>query len=126
MATNDTVLIDGVIDDILKSQGAVVNSDSIGKTFEFFAVQQILKNYALNDEDIELCRTDGKADSGFDYILLLVDGQLVKDAEVFHFPKKNTEMEIYVITSKHADSFKAQPLESISSGVDDFFDFTFN
>lgn len=124
MATNDTVLIDGVIDDILKSQGAVVNSDSIGKTFEFFAVQQILKNYALNDEDIELCRTDGKADSGFDYILLLVDGQLVKDAEVFHFPKKNTEMEIYVITSKHADSFKAQPLESISSGVDDFFDFT--
>ena len=124
MATNDTVLVDGIIDDILKAQGAVINPDLMGKTFESFAVQQILKKYALNDEDIELCCTDGKADSGFDYILLLVDGQLVKDAEMFHFPKKNPEMEIYVITSKHAESFKAQPLESISSGVDDFFDFT--
>ena len=124
MATNDSVLVDGIIDDILKSQGAATNPELKGKVFESFAVQQILKKYALNDDDIDSCCTDGKADSGFDYIFLFVDGQLVKDAETFHFPKKNPEMEIYVITSKHADSFRAQPLESISSGVDDFFDFT--
>ena len=124
MAKNDTILIDCIIDDILESQGAEKNSTAIGKTFEVFAVQQILKKYALSDDDIESCCTDDKADSGFDYIFLFVNDYLVKDARSYDFPNKNAEMEIYVITSKHKDSFIAGPLESISSGVDAFFDLT--
>ena len=79
MAKNDTILIDCIIDDILESQGAEKNSTAIGKTFEVFAVQQILKKYALSDDDIESCCTDDKADSGFDYIFLFVNDCLVKD-----------------------------------------------
>lgn len=124
MAKNDTLLIDCIIDDRLASQGAIKNPVTIGKTFELFAVQQILKKYALSDEDIESCCTDDKADSGFDYIFLFVNDYLVKDARSYDFPNKNAEMEIYVITSKHKDSFIAGPLESISSGADAFFDLT--
>lgn len=124
MAKNDTVLIDCIIDDRLESQGALKNATTIGKTFELFAVQQILKKYALSDDDIESCSTDDKADSGFDYIFLFVNDCLVKDARSYDFPNKNAEMEIYVITSKHKDSFIADPLESISSGADAFFDLT--
>ena len=49
MAKNDVLLLDGIIDDRISSR---TPSDDRGEAFEFFAFEQILKDYDLSPKDI--------------------------------------------------------------------------
>lgn len=43
MATNDTILIDGILDDIISSNGMDDTNENRGKAFEDFAISELLK-----------------------------------------------------------------------------------
>ena len=44
MATNDTILIDGILDDIISSNGMDDTNENRGKAFEDFAISELQRH----------------------------------------------------------------------------------
>ena len=63
MATNDTILIDGILDDIISSNGMDDTNENRGKAFEDFAISELLKNYDLTRDQIIDGLVDGSDDA---------------------------------------------------------------
>lgn len=120
MAKNDLILIDS----ILEEQKKLVNKDSysIGIFFEQFCCNEILKNMDLSSDEIESGIIDGKDDGGIDCFYIFVNGHLLTDLDNFIAPKTDVSMEIYIITSKHHDTFAQQTINNQFSTINEIFD----
>ena len=70
MATNDTILIDGILDDIISSNGMDDTNENRGKAFEDFAISELLKNYDLTRDQIIDGLVDGSDDGGISYRII--------------------------------------------------------
>ena len=102
MAKNDLVLLDSIIDEYIQNKRP---SENCGEVFEFFATEQILKNYAFSEQQILSGSVDGRNDGGIDEFFVLVNGHLAEGIPEEFWPKSNSELEVYIITCKHDDSF---------------------
>ncbi len=118
MATNDLIILDKVIDDMYKE---TLEKPSIGEFFERFCNEQILKNYDLSSEEIDSGITDGCNDGGIDAIYIFANGGLLKDREDLEFLKKDSSLEVFIITSKHDNSFEQAVINSEYSTISEFF-----
>jgi len=108
MAKNDTLLLDGIIDDRVSEK---LPSDRRDEVFEYLAFEQILKNYDLSTEEILSGNVDGGDDGGIDGIYIFINGHLLAAPESFTWPKTGAELDIWVITCKHRNTFKQAPVE---------------
>lgn len=123
MATNDTILIDGILDDIISSNGMDDTNENRGKAFEDFAISELLKNYDLTRDQIIDGLVDGSDDGGIDGLYFFVNGNYVADKSAI-LPRTNAHLEIYVLTCKHHDTYELNPLESLDSSLSELFDMT--
>jgi len=65
---------------------------------------------------------DGKNDGGIDGFFILVNGHLLMDPESFSWPKSGAQLEVWVITCKHGETFKQAPLDNIAASISELFD----
>jgi len=100
------LIIDGIIDERL---GEDRNSRARGKAFEKFAVEQIIKDYYITNDNIVDSMLDGRDDGGMDYAFIFINGNILSDPSKFHWPNSNIELETIIITCKHQDTFKQSP-----------------
>jgi hypothetical protein len=121
MAKNDVVLLDSIL-----KQKSVEQHVDIGEIFEKFVLEQILKNYDLSNEEIAFGWTDGSLDGGIDGFYVLVNGLLVTDASDFSWPRTGAEIEVYLITCKHRDTFQQTSLDAMLASLQEIFDLTRN
>ena len=119
MAINDTVLIDGILDQ--RVADGMPSADR-SEVFEYFGFEQRLKNYDLSSEEIEGCWIDGRADGGIDGIFLFINGRLLLDPGNFAWPRSNAMIELWIITCKHHETFKQAPVESLVATVHELLD----
>ena len=118
MAKNDVILLDGILDERKASETL-----DRGELFELFAFEQILKSFDLTREEIEVGWVDGENDGGIDGFFTFINGILVqKDTKIF--PKKGGELEIWIISCKHKDSFRQDPLNTIFPTIEELLNFT--
>lgn len=117
MATNDRILIDRII-------SKLDIDNNIGETFENFAIEQILKEYDLSEEELYSGIVDGGNDGGIDGIFYFINSRLVYDIDKTDFPKTGVNFSVYIITCKHESSFKMVPINNMSTTLDEFFDLT--
>jgi hypothetical protein len=96
-------LIDGILDERINLK---LPSEKRDEVFEFFAIEQILKDANLSVDDIKFGSVDGRNDGGIDGLYIFVNGHLLKDPDTFLWPKSNAELDVYIITCKHQDTFK--------------------
>lgn len=122
MPNNDILLIDGIIDDLLITQNLPDKNENRGKVFECFAIGAYLKNYDLNDKELNNGIVDGQNDGGIDGFYIFLNGNPVLDASDYTWPKRNAELEVYIITCKHHDTYELGPLESLDSTLSEVFD----
>ena len=120
MAINDLILLDKIIDDKFNES---VKKISMGEFFENFCNEQILKNYDLSLEEIEDGITDGSNDGGIDAIYIFANGGLLKDSDDLEYLKKESSLEIVIITSKHDNSFEQAVINSEYTTISEFFNF---
>ncbi|GKW27523.1 AIPR family protein [Pectobacterium brasiliense] len=120
MARNDTILLDGIIED---RAGKVTSSSDRGEIFEKFSFEQILKEFDLDNDELNSGWVDGGHDGGIDGFYLFLNGHLIQDFDDVLWPKKNAELIIYIITCKHHDTYKQAVLESLISTINELFDF---
>ena len=77
MATNDTILIDGILDNIISSYNMENTPENRGKAFEDFAISELLKNYDLTHDQILDGLVDGGDDGGIDGLYFFVNGNYI-------------------------------------------------
>lgn len=123
MATNDTILIDGILDNIISSYNMENTPENRGKAFEDFAISELLKNYDLTHDQILDGLVDGGDDGGIDGLYFFVNGNYIADKSTI-LPRTNAHLEIYVLTCKHHDTYELNPLESVDSSLSEPFDMT--
>ncbi len=118
MAKNDIVILNSLIDDRVASLAPSSKRDEV---FEFFAAEQILKDLNLSTEQISKCSVDGRNDGGIDYVLILINGNLLVEENDDYLPKSNVEMEVYLITCKHHDTFRQATLDALIASLTELF-----
>ncbi len=121
MATNDKFLLDGIIEERIKQNLPSSKKDEV---FEYLVYQQILKDYDLSQEEIVDGSVDGRNDGGIDAIYIFVNGHLLSDLSTVFLPKSNAQLEVYIITCKHKDSFKQQPINNLIASLEELFNFS--
>ena len=121
MAKNDLILLDSIID---KYVAESKHTTDCGEVFEFFATEQILKDYAFTEQQLLSGSVDGRNDGGIDEFFVLVNGHLAESIPEEFWPRSNSELEIYIISCKHDDSFKQSPITAMIPSLLQLFDFS--
>lgn len=121
MAKNDVLLLDGIVDDRLE-QG--LPSNRRDEVFEYLAFEQILKGFDLSEEELLCGSVDGRNDGGIDGFYIFINGHLLVDPESFVWPKSGSELQVFIVTCKHHDTFKQAPLDSLVASISELFDFS--
>jgi hypothetical protein len=120
MAKNDKVLLDGIIDDRV---GLGLPSTRRDEAFEYLAFEQILKDADLSKDEIEEGTVDGRNDGGIDGFFILVNGHFLSDPENFVWPRTGSQIEVWIITCKHHDTFKQAPVDKLAASLAELLDF---
>ncbi len=123
MPTNDSYLLDSIIEKQIQELGLESNNQVKGSVFEKIALKELLKAYDLSDETIEEGITDGENDGGIDAFYVFANGNLCNDGSEI-IKSDSIALVTYLITSKHDDSFIMHPLESMYSSINNLFDFS--
>jgi len=119
MAKNDQILIDGIIDERVELHIPSVQRDEV---FEYFAFEQILKDLDLSIEELLAGSVDGRDDGGIDGFYIFVNGHLLLDAESFTWPRRGAELELWIVTCKHHNTFQQAPLDKLVASLAELFD----
>ena len=119
MAKNDSIIIDSIIDERVAAKQP---SDKRDEVFEYFAIEQILKDENLTSDEILGGSIDGRNDGGIDGFYIFVNGHYLTDSESFFWPKSNTELNIHIITCKQHETFKQSPLDNLAATLSEIFD----
>lgn len=120
MAKNDRVLIDGIVDDRIAAR---LPSDKRDEAFEFLVFEQLLKDFDLSKDEIESGTLDGRQDGGIDGLFIFVNGHFLNEVEAFVWPKTNAEVQVFIITCKHHDTFRQATLDNLAATISELFDF---
>ncbi|WP_233862957.1 AIPR family protein [Paraburkholderia adhaesiva] len=121
MAKNDSLLIDGIIDDRVSQK---LPSEKRDEAFEYFCIEEILKDWDLSQDELKSGWIDGRGDGGIDAFYVFVNGHPLLDAEQFMWPKAGAELVVSLITCKHHDSFKQVTIDALAATLPEFFDFS--
>lgn len=120
MAKNDLILLDGILEDYISKQ---LPSKDPGEVFEYFSIEQILKDFAFSHKQLLSGSVDGHNDGGIDEFFIMVNGHLAEEIPDGFWPKTNAELEVYIVTCKHDDSFKQAPITTMIPSLMQLFDF---
>jgi len=119
VAKNDAILIDGILDDRVAER---LPSDRRDEAFEFFSFEQILRDADLSHDEIMAGSVDGRDDGGIDGFFILVNGHPLIEPDSFTWPRSGCELEVWIITCKHHDTFKQAPLDNLVASLSELFD----
>lgn len=118
MAKNDVVLLDS----LLQQQFTARSGTDVGEPFERFVLEQILKHFDLSSEELDFGWTDGSLDGGIDGFYILINGRLLTDPADFAWPRTAAEIQVFLVTCKHHDTFQQVPLDAMLASVQELFD----
>ena len=123
MAKNDVILVDNILKDRVNE--GIPSSDQ-GEAFEYLSAEQVLKDFDLKKDDIQSGIVDGKDDGGIDSFFIFINGMLLTDLASFNWPRKSCEITLYIITSKHHETFEQGVLNNQYATVSEIFDLSKN
>jgi hypothetical protein len=123
LAKNDLVLVDSILQQRL-AEG--LPSRELGEVFEYFALEQVLKDFDLSRDELERGWIDGRDDGGIDAFFVFVNGHFVQEIATFAWPKTGAVMEVWILTCKHHSTFEQAPIDSILASAQELFDLSLN
>ena len=119
MTTNDLIILDNVIS---QQHGAKAPDKSAPDFFELFVAEQVLKNYDLSYEELEVGIVGNGGDGGIDALYTFANGELIREDFDFEPLKKNIVIDVYILQAKRSDSFGESPIDRLIAVTGDLFD----
>lgn len=112
-----------ILDSILQQYNDQSSTEDLSSNFNFFTAEQILKDFDLSYDELELGITDGGGDGGVDGIYLLVNGNLVQE-DMSSYPKKDVVVDLIIFQATTHAGFQEKPVERFNTISTDLFDFS--
>lgn len=75
----------------------------------------------MSREEVESGWVDGRDDGGIDGIYTLVNGHLLQDIKSFAWPKRHAELQVWVLSCKHHDTFQQKPINYLHASISELF-----
>ncbi len=119
MAKNDIVLVDSVIDKLVNQNNGKYD---ISEQFELFCFDQLLKDYDLSFDEIEFGWVDGNNDGGIDGMFVFIDDKLITSPVKSDDYRKRTNIDMVIVTCKHANTFLQIPINNLIASIDELLD----
>ncbi len=119
MAKNDVVLLDSILEQRV-AEG--LPSNRADEVFEYFALEQVLKDFDLSRDELERGWIDGRDDGGIDAFFIFINGHYLHDPTTFAWPKTGAMVEIYLFTCKHHATFEQAPINSLVASAQELLD----
>lgn len=119
MSKNDVIILDAFLADYKSRLSPTVRDD---KVFELFSSEQILKQHAPNDAEIEYGNIGGGDDAGIDSAYMYINDEFIYEDADFSSYKRNSELIFYIIQSKQEASFRENVFEKLITSLKDLFD----
>lgn len=121
MQSNQSILLDKLL-----NEKRAQSEEDISETdfFEFFSIEQILKDLDLGNEEIDEGIIDGGADGGIDGFYMFVNDILVaEDTDISTFGR-TVRINLTLFQTKASRSFTETAVDKIANTVGDIFDFS--
>lgn len=119
MAENDII----ILDQILSQRKAVVDPVLDDSTFfEIFSVEELLKDYNLDYEEIENGIVGGSHDGGIDSFFIFIENNLVSTDFDYNRIKEGAQIEFVIIQSKTHQGYGETVMNNFISTFDDLLD----
>jgi len=119
MATNDVIVLKAIFDSWKRRADGL---DPDIDAWLYYCLEQHLKSYAIDDDDLEAGITEGGGDGGVDGYYFLVNNRQVVDADTELDPKIVSSIHLLFFQVKHSGGMKPTEIEKWLQTVDDFFD----
>ncbi|MEZ5384919.1 MAG: AIPR family protein [Prosthecobacter sp.] len=117
MAKNDILLLDQIVSEVARDR-----SISLGDAFQDFAISEVLKDYDLAPDEIEMGIVDGRNDGGIDAWYTFLDGDLLCDPDDLTQKRGASVIDVWILTAKHHDAFKQEPVVHLYATILDLLD----
>lgn len=121
MGANDLVLLDNLL---IQQNQSVAPGLSPNKYFEYFVVDQVLKDYDLSAEEIEAGIVDGGNDGGLDAVYVFINSQLLAEDDDLSSLRKDVAIELVCIQAKNTDGFGEGAVDKLRASVETLLDLT--
>ena len=124
MPKNDTIIVDGVVEQAIReiTGERQINRSERGEWFQRISFEQILKHRNPSPEEIDVGIVDGSNDGGIDGFYIAVNGSLFSEEDSIEWPRSSIELEVWIFTCKHHDRFRQSPLDSLHSSLSELLD----
>ena len=119
MAMNDAIVLKANFE-AWKARAAGLDPDI--DPWLYYCLEQHLKSYAIDDEDLEAGITEGGGDGGIDGYYFLANNRQTVDADTVLDPKLVSSIHLLFFQVKHSGGMKPTEIEKWLETVDDFFD----
>jgi hypothetical protein len=126
--SNESVLIDQYLRARQEARDTPLPDDV---AFEYLAVQGVLRDHELSDEEIELGRVGGGMDGGIDGFYTFLDGVLLdEDSKVLADDfrpaevRRNADLEVWIVQAKRETSFTETTFDKWDSSLRRIFNLT--
>ncbi len=121
MSENDIIILNSIID---QNKRQIEDSVSDSEYFEIFTYEQILKNYDLSYDELNLGNIDGGDDGGIDGFFVFINNELLNEDTDLEDIRKNPLFEVFLIQAKNSNSFSETAIERITSTIRNILDLT--
>ena len=122
MGKNDVIIIDQMVEQLVPHDD--VTPAERGETFQRMAIEYVLGQTTPTIEELEEGIVDGSDDGGIDGFFLAVNGSLVTDPSSIVWPRSGIELEVWICTCKHQNTFRQAPLDNLYSTLVELMDFS--
>ena len=119
MASNDIVLLDGVIATVAETAPSGLDD---AEFFEFFSFDQVLKTYELTDDDLLAGQVGGGLDGGIDGMFVFADDVLLEEDYDASSARKNVVLMLHAIQAKRSKGFEEAPLQKLEDTLEELLD----
>lgn len=118
MASNDAIVLKANFEDWKR------RADGLGEIdpWLYYCLEQFLKPYAIDDDELESGITEGGNDGGIDAHYFLVNNRTVVGADSNVDPKSVTNIRLLFVQVKHSGGMKPTEIEKWIQTVGDFFE----
>jgi hypothetical protein len=118
MSNNDQIILDQIVEEQRKAR---IPTASKQEFFEMYVAEQVLKNFDLSDEEIELGLVGAGGDGGIDGIYTFANGDLVQEDFDYDSLKKSVLIEVVIVQSKTSATFDEESINKLVAVTNDMF-----
>jgi hypothetical protein len=119
MSSNDAIVLKANFDDWKQTRSAGLQGID---PWLYYCVEQFVKPYMLDDDEVMSSITDGGNDGGIDAVFFIANQRKLVNEDTELDPKEITRIRLVFLQVKQSGGFKPTEIEKMIQTADDFFD----